>query len=106
MRRLSLSALMLVLTAACGTSAAADTTDGPRPFVVVAATTIAPVEALQAATTATDGTVGPVRLDAFDVLAHLTLASEHLGAPAYDRDTWDHWLDEDGDGCDTRREVL
>ncbi|MGQ0432644.1 MAG: GmrSD restriction endonuclease domain-containing protein [Microthrixaceae bacterium] len=40
-----------------------------------------------------------------DVLAALTVAPE---APrtGYDRDLFDHWDDEDGDGCDTRCEVL
>ena len=38
------------------------------------------------------------------LLDALTVASEHTSG--YDRDLFKHWTDEDGDGCDTRREVL
>jgi hypothetical protein len=44
--------------------------------------------------------------DVLAVLSTLTVAPEHLGAPAYNRDQWNHWLDADRDGCDTRDEVL
>lgn len=40
-----------------------------------------------------------------DVLAGLTVALE-TPRSGYDRDLFDHWDDEDGDGCDTRCEVL
>lgn len=40
-----------------------------------------------------------------DVLATLTVAPESHRS-GYDRDLFDHWDDEDGDGCDTRCEVL
>ena len=38
------------------------------------------------------------------LLDALTVAAEHTSG--YDRDLFKHWTDEDGDGCDTRREVL
>ena len=34
----------------------------------------------------------------------LRIEPEHVGG--YDRDLFRHWIDSDGDGCDTRREVL
>jgi len=40
-----------------------------------------------------------------DVLAELTVAPESPRT-GYDRDLFDHWDDDDGDGCDTRCEVL
>ena len=39
-----------------------------------------------------------------ELLAQLSLAPEQ-GA-GYDRDLFRHWIDSDGDGCNTRREVL
>ena len=39
-----------------------------------------------------------------DILDRIVIASERRSG--YDRDLFDHWSDLDGDGCDTRREVL
>jgi hypothetical protein len=39
-----------------------------------------------------------------DLVAGLTVAAENTSA--YDRDFFQHWIDADGDGCDTRQEVL
>jgi hypothetical protein len=43
--------------------------------------------------------------DASQLLAGLVVASEATG-PAYDRDHFQHWIDVNDDGCDTRQEVL
>ena len=40
------------------------------------------------------------------VLSQLRVEAPHLGAPAYDRGSWKHWIDADGNGCDARAEVL
>lgn len=39
-----------------------------------------------------------------ELLEALVVAPEHLDG--YDRDLFPHWTDDDGDGCNTRREVL
>jgi len=41
---------------------------------------------------------------ATDVLAQLTVVNEV--SAGYDRDLFRHWIDDDGDDCDTRQEVL
>jgi hypothetical protein len=38
------------------------------------------------------------------LLSQLTVVPENTST--YDRDLFEHWIDADGDGCDTRREVL
>ena len=44
--------------------------------------------------------------DANDPLAGLLIAAESDGGIVYDRGTWSHWRDDDGDCIDTRHEVL
>ena len=61
-----------------------------------------PTTTTEAAGEAAHGT-GPLRLAA-EVLAELRVAPEQRSG--YDRDLFRHWSDLDGDGCDTRREVL
>jgi hypothetical protein len=67
---------------------------------IVTVPQVIPLSVTQAAPSAAAG------LGALEVLSGLRLEAPRLGAPAYGRDSWDHWLDEDGDGCDTRDEVL
>ena len=50
------------------------------------------------------GDPGGVARLAIEVLQELVVAPEQRSG--YDRDLFEHWSDLDGDGCDTRREVL
>lgn len=50
-------------------------------------------------------TPAPPASSASALIDQLSVAPEGSGA-AYDRDLFDHWIDEDGDGCHTRCEVL
>jgi hypothetical protein len=47
----------------------------------------------------------PTTLSPKSMLAKLKVAPERYSS-AYDRSLFRHWIDEDGDGCDTRDEVL
>ncbi|MBG6085170.1 S-layer homology domain-containing protein [Zhihengliuella flava] len=60
----------------------------------VASSPLLPITAAQAGTASAD-----------DVLADVVVQSEN-NASSYDRDLFAHWSDIDGDGCDTRAEVL
>jgi hypothetical protein len=54
------------------------------------------------------GPVGPAdatTVTARQLLARVDSASE-AGSSTYDRDKFPHWIDADGDGCNTRAEVL
>ena len=71
-------------------------------MLLVGASSVRPTSA------ATTATVPPAVPDAaplaLDVLASIPVMNEH--GQGYDRDRFAGWLDEDGDGCATRAEVL
>ncbi len=59
-----------------------------------------------AAPSPTDPSGGPVAEEAAALVDHLVVTPE-TGADSYDRDMFGgSWIDADGDGCDTRAEVL
>lgn len=76
----------------------------PRRLLRVAAATLCallPATALVAL--APSASAAQVSLS--QLLSQLPVAAQSA-APAYDRDAFEHWVDADGDGCDTRSEVL
>lgn len=51
------------------------------------------------------GTAAAAPVSISDVLSDLVVQGE-VTTPAYDRDLFEHWSDVDGDGCNTRAELL
>ena len=108
---LSVPALGLIVTtlAGCSTGDTAESsgivTVPPRAEVT---TTSVPLIATSLPGTVTATTeaelAGGVGLDALEVLARIPVVRE-VGA-GYNRDLFEHWIDADGNGCNTREEVL
>jgi hypothetical protein len=71
---------------------------GSATDTTVPTTTLAPTTTLPPAPPSSTGG------GSIDPLAGLTVAAERRAG--YDRDLFDHWIDADGDGCNTRWEVL
>ena len=76
----------------------ADAPPSATPPTTPAAPTAVPLP------TPTAPAAAPTLAPLADLVAELTIAPEHLDG--YDRDLFPHWIDADGDGCNTRYEVL
>ncbi len=106
LRRPSLSAaagaLVLVVVTACGSAAA-----NPAGTATRGGGVPEPQRAMAPLVAAPAGDATPEeQVDVLSLLSTLVVEAQHLTAPAFGRDQWVHWLDVDGDGCDTRDEVL
>ena len=102
--------LITFLVSGCVAGPIETETASPSPsqqgFTSPAATTQTP-DAVSESPTASS-TTSPAAADQNDrlarLLAQLEIAPEYSGG--YDRDLFQHWIDADSDGCNTRREVL
>jgi hypothetical protein len=74
----------------------------PSPTSIVIATASARATAPRPTSTELPAPARPISLAT--LLARLPVATEHRDG--YERTLFRHWIDADGDGCDTRREVL
>ena len=115
-RRVALLVVAVLVCAACGqaqtsttTSVAAAATTVSTPPAETSTTTAvdAPAPAVEAPTETVSATGGPGGQEDGSLLALVDgLVVEGEQPDGYDRGLFRHWVDADGDGCDTRREVL
>ena len=96
-------------TAAPATAAPATAAPTTAPPATASPTTAPPASASPTTappTNAAPATGAPsARTTAESLLPQLSVADE-VEHPGYDRDLFDHWIDADGNGCNTRCEVL
>lgn len=100
---LILAGLALVL-GACNATYLAPSLASPTSFVSTPSerATLAPAATPAATPTPIPTSYSDATLA--ELMDALVVAPEHLDG--YERDLFPHWTDEDGDGCNTRREVL
>lgn len=106
MRWPDLRPLLLLLVVGCGTTAVDDAVvPSTRATVAVEAIVEATVPTVRSPVVPATTVAAPVAT-ATPVwgLSDLTVAPEH--PDGYERGLFEHWVDSDDDGCDTRREVL
>lgn len=93
------------LVAECAPNASVTATTTATSPTQVSSTTTAPVPGVSTTTKpSTTASVPVAGSSALDVLATIRIVPEY--SVGYDRDLFPHWKDLDGDGCDTRKEVL
>lgn len=115
--RIAVVVLAYVLVVSCINAlgdaiSSVDDTRAPRDSTSVPADTVSStvpaststVDTTTSTTTTTTTTTVPPKGGTTDPLAGLVIAAENRAG--YDRDLFDHWIDADGDGCNTRYEVL
>jgi hypothetical protein len=91
-----------VTTTTSTTTTAAPTT---TTTTTTSTTTAAPTTTSTTTTAAPTTTVAPADGEAVQLVDRLAVAPERA-ADSYDRSLFEHWIDADGNGCDTRAEVL
>lgn len=73
-----------------------------RAYSVLAVSTLLMMSALTAAPSASASTTDVSAAE----LPSLLVTADETASPRYDRNRFEHWIDADGDGCNTRYEVL
>ena len=96
---LVIPALAIVVSVGCASASGAQST---APAKKSPTTTIAKKK--KKATTTTTIVKGATNPTILDVLGTIQVMNEH--PQGYSRSLFKHWVDADGDGCDTREEVL
>ncbi len=101
-----LAAALALVVAACGQPDPAQLPVLTLTAEAPATTTTIPAPSTSTSTTASTIPATPEPPDAGLVVDPSRLAAAPEVWGDYDRDLFAHWSDEDGDGCDTRQEVL